>query len=77
MAHERNVEPALCVVQVLSYAKVFVSYIEPVCYFVCCHIILFILDFGCKVTYYFLNKVYKFLEIVHLSLDFIGERLLA
>ena len=36
MAHECNVEPALCVVQVLGYAKVFVSYIKPVCYFVCC-----------------------------------------
>ena len=49
MAHERNVESALCVVQVLSYAKVFVSYIEPVCYFVCCHIV-FLCNFGCKIT---------------------------
>ena len=40
MAHEYNVEPALCVVQVLGYAKVFVSYIELVCYFVCCHIVV-------------------------------------
>ncbi len=40
MAHECNVEPALCVVQVLSHAKVFVSYIKPVCYFVCCHIVV-------------------------------------
>lgn len=24
----------------LGYAKVFVSYIEPVCYFVCCHIVV-------------------------------------
>ena len=37
VAHEGYIELTLCLIQVFGHAKVFVGYIKPVCYFVCCH----------------------------------------
>ena len=38
MAHECDVEPTLCIKQVLSYFEVFVCNVKPVCNFVFSHI---------------------------------------
>ena len=80
VAHEGNIEPTLCLIQVFGHAKgtlhetlysladsSLVGYIKPVCYFVCCHVavVLFVITTA---------KIRNFLEIIAIPLEKLTNR---